>query len=71
MNKKELEAFAREAAKTLKTEKDFNEFSQMLTKITVEAVLNAELDEHLGYDRHHASDNTNSRNGYTMQDPQD
>jgi len=52
MNKKELEAFAREAAKTLKTEKDLNEFSQMLTKITVEAALNAELDEHLDYDRH-------------------
>jgi transposase-like protein len=44
MNKKELEAFAREAAKTLKTEKDLNEFSQMLTKINVEAALNAELD---------------------------
>src|SRR5690606_6200436 len=65
MDKKELEAFAREAAKTLKTEKDLNEFSQMLTKITVEAALNAELDEHLGYERHQASDNTNSRNGYT------
>ena len=51
MNKKALEAFAREAAKTLKTEKDPNEFSQMLTKITVEAALNAELDEHLGYER--------------------
>jgi hypothetical protein len=33
MNKKELETFAREAAKTLKTEKDLNEFSQMLTRI--------------------------------------
>jgi transposase-like protein len=65
MNKKELEAFAREAAKSLKTEKDLNEFSQMLTKVTVEAALNAELDEHLGYDRHRASDNGNSRNGYT------
>jgi transposase-like protein len=65
MNKKELEAFAREAAKTLKTEKDLNEFSQMLTKITVEAALNAELDEHLGYDRYQPSVNTNSRNGYT------
>lgn len=67
MNKKELEAFAREAAKTLKTEKDLNEFSQMLTKITVEAALNAELDEHLGYDRNQPSDNANSRsrNGYT------
>ena len=35
MNKEELEAFAREAAKGLKTEKDLNEFSQMLTKVTV------------------------------------
>ena len=65
MDKKKLEAFAREAAKGLKTEKDLNEFSQMLTKITVEAALNAELDEHLGYERHQASGNTNSRNGYT------
>ncbi len=55
MNKKELEAFAPEAAKTLKTEKDLNDFSQMLTRITVEAALNAELDEHLGYERHQAS----------------
>ncbi len=29
MDKKELEAFAREAAKGLKTEKDLNEFSQI------------------------------------------
>src|SRR5690554_668916 len=65
MNRKELEAFAREAAKSLKTEKNLNAFSQMLTKITVEAALNAELDEHLGYDRHQASDAENSRNGYS------
>ena len=65
MNKKELEAFAREAAKGLKTEKDLNEFSQMLTKITVEAALNAELDDHLGYDKHHQSSTDNCRNGYT------
>lgn len=65
MNKKELEAFAREAAKGLKTEKDLNEFSQMLTKITVEAALNAELDDHLGYDKHRPSPTNNYRNGYT------
>lgn len=65
MNRKDLEAFAREAAKSLKTEADLNAFSQMLTKITVEAALNAELDEHLGYSRHQASGNSNSRNGYT------
>lgn len=65
MNRKDLEAFAREAAKTLKTEKDLSDFSRMLKKITVEAALNAELDDHLGYDKHQSSDNANSRNGYS------
>jgi len=65
MNRKELEAFAREAAKSLKTEKDLSDFSRMLKKITVETALNAELDDHLGYDRHQLSDSSNSRNGYS------
>jgi len=65
MNKKELEAFAREAAKGMKTEKDLNEFSQMLTKVAVEAALNAELDDHLGYSKNETSDTDNSRNGFT------
>lgn len=65
MNKKQLEAFAREAAKSLKTEKDLSDFSQMLTKITVEAALNAELDDHLGYEKHELSNTSNSRNGYS------
>lgn len=65
MNKKELEAFAREAAKNIKTERDLSDFSRMLKKITVETALNAELDDHLGYDKHQLSDNTNSRNGYS------
>ena len=65
MNKKQLEAFAREAAKTLKTEKDLSDFSQMLTKITIEAALNAEPDDHLGYEKHVQSNNPNSRNGYS------
>ena len=63
MNQKELEAFAREAAKGIKTQKDLNSFSQMLTKITVEAALNAELEEHLGYEKHQQSSGGNSRNG--------
>lgn len=37
----------------------------MLTKITVEAALNAELNEHLGYSRHERSEQFNSRNGYS------
>ncbi len=65
MNKKELKAFAREAAKNIKSEKDLNNFSQILTKITVEAALNAELDEHLSYHKHPQSAADNSRNGYS------
>ena len=64
MNKKELEAFARQAAKSIKTEADLTDFRKMLTKVTVEAALNAELDEHLGYARHEQSEQDNSRNGY-------
>ena len=65
MDRKKLEAFAREAAKGIKTEKDLNDFSQMLTKITVETALSAELAEHLGYDKHQLSGVSNSRNGYS------
>ncbi len=36
----------------------------MLTKITVEAALNAELDDHLGFERHEQSEAANNRNGY-------
>tara|TARA_R100000005_G_scaffold61204_1_gene31409 strand:+ start:2236 stop:2823 length:588 start_codon:yes stop_codon:yes gene_type:complete len=42
----------------------------MLTKITVETALNAELDEHLGFDRHEQSDTDKSRNGYTSKTQQ-
>ena len=65
MDKKQLEAFAREAAKSIKTESDLNDFRRMLTKVTVETALNAELDDHLGYDRHGKSPSDNSRNGYS------
>lgn len=65
MNKKDITALAEAAAKTIKTEQDLNDFSRMLKKITVERALDAELDVHLGYDKHHSSDNPNSRNGYS------
>ncbi len=35
----------------------------MLTKVTVECALIAELDDHLGYGKHKPSANSNSRNG--------
>ncbi len=65
MNKKELQAVAQAAAKSIKTEADLNEFRQMLTKITVETALSTELDDHLGFARHESSESGNSRNGYT------
>ena len=65
MNKKELEAFAKQAAKSIKSEADLTDFRKMLTKVTVEAALNAELDEHLGYSRHEQSSKDNYRNGYS------
>tara|TARA_B110001469_G_C9585049_1_gene290212 strand:- start:1030 stop:1206 length:177 start_codon:yes stop_codon:yes gene_type:complete len=37
-------AFAKEATKSMKTEKDLSDFSRMLKKVTVEAAVGAELD---------------------------
>ena len=37
IHKKELEAFAKEVARGIKTPEDLNEFSQMLKIITVDA----------------------------------
>ena len=65
MNKKDLQAFAQAAAKNIKSQEDLNQFQQMLTKITVEAALNAELDDHLGFEKHEQSEEDNNRNGYT------
>ena len=48
MDTKQLEAFAKEAAKSIKSESDLNDFRQMLSKVAIETALNAELEEHLG-----------------------
>ncbi len=52
MKTEDIQALAAEAAKNIRSEKDLNDFKQRLTKMTLETVLNAELDEHLGYDKH-------------------
>jgi putative transposase len=67
MNRKELEAFAKEAAKSIKNPEDLNDFSRMLKKITVEATLNTEMDEYLGYEKHAKSLVKNSDNGTTTE----
>ena len=68
MNPVVADAFAAEIAKDLKTPEDLNELSALLTKITVEAALKAEMNHHLGYEKndpdgHHSG---NSRNGYSV-----
>jgi len=65
MKKNEIEALAREAAKTLKTETDVAELSGAFRKALYEAMLKGEMTDHLGYDEHAQSDNANSRNGYS------
>ena len=67
MNQAKLKALATELAKDLKTPEDLSVLTAQLTKITVEAALNAELDHHLGYTSYeHKGRNTgNNRNGYS------
>lgn len=65
MDEKKLKALAAELAKGLKTEADLNQFSRMLTKLTVETALNAELTDHLGHERNAPKSGSNTRNGYS------
>jgi hypothetical protein len=65
-DKKALEAFARKAANSIKTHSALDDFREMLTRVTVETALNAELDEHLGYEKHSSTHNSNSRNSYSV-----
>ena len=65
MNKKAIEAFAKQAAKGIKSEQDLTDFRKILTKITVESALSAELEEHLGYALHEQYHINNCRNGYS------
>jgi len=66
-NEKKLEALAKELAKGLKTEKDLSTLSQALLKLSVEAALGGEMEEHLGYEPYAVSgrNSGNSRNGHT------
>ncbi|AXF77543.1 IS256 family transposase [Erwinia tracheiphila] len=65
MDEKKLKALAAELAKGLKTEADLNQFSRMLTKLTVETARNAELTDHLGHEKNAPKTCTNTRNGYS------
>lgn len=62
-----LKTLAQELAKGIKTPSDLNAFSAQLTKLVLEAALNAELTEHLGYPAHviEGLNEGNSLNGST------
>jgi transposase-like protein len=61
----QLKAHVTELAKGVKSEADLNTLTQKLVKMTVEAALGAELEEHLGYSKHDPAGrgSGNSRNG--------
>lgn len=56
-----------ELAKSIKTEKDLAALSKHLLKLTVERAMDAELEEHLGYQKHavDGKNTGNSRNGHS------
>ncbi len=61
MDEKKLKALASELAKGFKSEADLNAFSRMLTKITVETALNAELTDHLAHEKNAPKTGSNTR----------
>lgn len=64
LSEKKLKALAAELAKGLKTEADLNQFSRMLTKLTVETALNVGLTDHPGHEKNAPKKGSNTRNGY-------
>jgi putative transposase len=65
MEEKALRTLASELAKNIKTEADLKALTKMLTKLTVETALNAELTEHLGHEKHTSKLGSNARNGFS------
>jgi transposase-like protein len=65
MSENELFKIPEEALKKIKTQEEFESYFQELYKQGVEALLKAEIGEHLGYPKHDASgkNSGNSRNG--------
>jgi putative transposase len=63
----DIEKIGKELAKTVKTQKDLSEITGKLMKVVLESALNAELDDHLGYEKNEKSNlrKDNTRNGYS------
>lgn len=67
IDREKLEELATELAKGVKSQSDLLDPINLLKKLTLEKLLNTEMDEHLGYEKHSAigRNKKNSRNGYT------
>lgn len=67
MEKDQLEKMAEELAKGIKVEEDLSDAFNQLMKKTLEKALEAEMDDHLGYDKHEKSEKRkqNHRNGHS------
>jgi transposase-like protein len=63
----DIAALARKVGKQFESEQDLADFSRLLKKLAVGAALGAELDEHLGYEKHEAKGRGtgNTRNGHS------
>jgi transposase-like protein len=63
----DIAALARKVGRQFKSEQDLADFSWLLKKITVEAALGGEIEDHLGYSKHEVRGRGtgNSRNGYS------
>jgi len=48
----DIAALARKIGRQFKSEQDVADFSRLLKKMTVEADLGAEMETHLGYEKH-------------------
>ena len=65
MNKKEIDALAKQLAKEVKSPEGLNKLLKTLNKSMLETMLDAEMDEHIGYEKHHHSESNNARNGHS------
>lgn len=63
----QLQALAKELAKNVKSQKDLSDLTSQLVKMTVEAALNSEMEEHLGYSKNSPQGHNtgNNRNGHS------
>jgi len=65
MNKKELSTLIDKASEGINSEEDMAQAMKMIRKSFYEKALNAELDDHLGYEKHSTNESSNSRNGHS------